>query len=99
MSINTTDIEKKSLEAHVDLCAERYRHLDQRIAAMDNRLDILDRKVDEKIDRVESILEKIISKIEDMQAKRNAQLESWATAIIGGLVALAGTLAYMLYTK
>jgi hypothetical protein len=27
----TTDIEKKSLEAHVELCAERYNALEQRL--------------------------------------------------------------------
>ena len=27
----TTEIEKKSLEAHVELCAERYSSLDQRL--------------------------------------------------------------------
>jgi hypothetical protein len=28
---DTTDIEKKSLEAHVELCAERYRHLELKL--------------------------------------------------------------------
>lgn len=99
MPIVTTDIEKKSLEAHVDLCAERYRHLDQRIEGMDNRLDTLDKKIDEKIDKVESILERIVSKIEEIQIRRNDQLVTWGTAIIGVLVTLVGTLAYLLYTQ
>ena len=30
--MSTTDIEKKNLEAHVELCAERY-------ASLDNKLD------------------------------------------------------------
>ena len=29
--VDTTDIEKKSLEAHVELCAQRYTALEQRI--------------------------------------------------------------------
>jgi len=29
--VDTTDIEKKSLEAHVELCAERYRALELQI--------------------------------------------------------------------
>jgi hypothetical protein len=32
--MDTTDIEKKSLEAHVELCAERYNALDNRIESM-----------------------------------------------------------------
>ena len=29
--VDTTDIEKKSLEAHVELCAERYRFLENKL--------------------------------------------------------------------
>lgn len=99
MAIITTDIEKKSLEAHVDLCAERYRQLDHRIEAMDNRLDVLDKKIDEKIDKMETILERIADKIEEIQVRRNDQLVTWGTAIIGVLITLVGTLAYLLYTQ
>jgi prefoldin subunit 5 len=34
----STDIEKKSLEAHVELCAERYNNLDERLTSLDNRM-------------------------------------------------------------
>jgi len=30
----TTDLERKSLEAHVDLCAQRYRFLEEKILAL-----------------------------------------------------------------
>ena len=36
--INTTSIEKENLEAHVELCAERYKQLN-------NRLEIIETKV------------------------------------------------------
>ena len=38
-SMATTDIEKKSLEAHVELCAERYSNLETKLTNLDNRMD------------------------------------------------------------
>jgi chaperonin cofactor prefoldin len=34
-----TDIEKKSLEAHVELCAERYNSLDTKLNNLEARMD------------------------------------------------------------
>ena len=34
-----SDIEKKSLEAHVDLCALRYGQLDSRLTALEQKVD------------------------------------------------------------
>lgn len=49
----TTDIEKENLEAHVELCAERYKNLDR-------RLNIIEKKV-------ESILSELSSNNKNMQ--------------------------------
>jgi hypothetical protein len=38
----TTDIEKKSLEAHVEICAERYSNLEFKLENLDNRMDKLE---------------------------------------------------------
>jgi hypothetical protein len=35
----TTDLEKQSLEAHVDLCALRYQQLDSRLTKVEQKLD------------------------------------------------------------
>lgn len=35
----TTQLEKESLEAHVDLCALRYGQLDQRLTALEDKVD------------------------------------------------------------
>lgn len=35
----TTDIEKKSLEAHVEICAERYSTLETKLDNLENRMD------------------------------------------------------------
>ena len=38
-SMATTEIEKKSLEAHVELCAERYSNLETKLENLDGRMD------------------------------------------------------------
>ena len=40
--MSTTDIEKKSLEAHVELCAERYSNLENKLEHLDSRMDKLE---------------------------------------------------------
>ena len=36
--MSTTDLEKTNLEAHVDLCSERYKGLHDRLTAIEDRL-------------------------------------------------------------
>jgi hypothetical protein len=36
-----TDIEKENLEAHVELCAERYRQLDSRLGNIETKVQTL----------------------------------------------------------
>lgn len=38
VDIGTTNLEKQSLEAHVDLCALRYQNLDNRLSAVERTL-------------------------------------------------------------
>jgi prefoldin subunit 5 len=37
--MSTTDLERTSLEAHVDLCAIRYEALDKRLTKVEQKLD------------------------------------------------------------
>ena len=37
--LTTTNLEKESLEAHVDLCALRYRNLDERLTNVEQKID------------------------------------------------------------
>ena len=78
----TTEIEKKSLEAHVELCAERYRNLDERLE-----------NLDEKIGAVELIVREVHDMINTMSEKRNAQLINWGAGII---VSLLGSIGWLL---
>ena len=76
-----TDIEKKSLEAHVELCAERYNQLEQRFE-----------HVDSKISSLEVLMREVHDMVAKINEKRNDQIISWGLGIIGGLVALSAYL-------
>jgi predicted nucleic acid-binding Zn-ribbon protein len=51
---NTYDIEKKSLEAHVEICAERYSNLETKLGNLDKRMDSLENHI---VDIKDSITE------------------------------------------
>lgn len=76
-----TEIEKKSLEAHVELCAERYNSLDQRIDA-----------INEKIEKVEQCTNDIRDIMAAHVEKHNDRLIAWGVGIIASLVGTVGWL-------
>ena len=43
--ITTTSLEKQSLEAHVDLCAIRYKNLDERLDKVEEKIDIIHKDI------------------------------------------------------
>lgn len=77
--MDTTDIEKKSLEAHVELCAERYRMLELKIE-----------NVESDIGSVKAMVSEVHVMMQKMAAKQNDRLISWGVGIIGFLVATVG---------
>jgi len=79
---DTTDIEKKSLEAHVELCSERYRALELKFDTVKENLVDLDRVIREVRDLVN-----------DFSEKRNNQILSWGIGIIGVLLAMVSWFA------
>lgn len=74
--VEATEIEKKSLEAHVELCAERYN-------ALEMRLDVLDNK----IGGVATMVKEVKETVSKMAEKNNDRLIAWGIGIIGTLVA------------
>jgi uncharacterized protein YdcH (DUF465 family) len=74
--VEATEIEKKSLEAHVELCAERYNALDEKINNLDGKIASVSKVVCEVRDMISKITE-----------KRNDQLIGWGVGIIGTLSA------------
>lgn len=95
----TTDIEKKNLEAHVELCAERYKSLDGKLDSVERRVTQVEKKLDAKMNAVEAALDEIKSMIVSMQQKRNNQLISWGVGIITTLLSIIGFLAWQVITK
>jgi putative Mn2+ efflux pump MntP len=79
--VDTTDIEKKSLEAHVELCAERYRALELQLDSMIVCIDEI--KADVKI---------VHGMVHQMSEQRNSQLIGWGIGVIGFLTATVGWL-------
>ena len=80
----TTDLEKKSLEAHVDLCAQRYRFLEGKLES-----------VEQKIAKVNEVVEEVHDMINKMSERRNSQLINWGVGIIAALTA---AVAFLLVT-
>jgi hypothetical protein len=80
----TTDLEKKSLEAHVDLCAQRYRFLEQKLDT-----------VEEKILGLNTVIREVHDMVHIMSEKRNDQLINWGLGTIGTLIAV---ISYLLVT-
>jgi chromosome segregation ATPase len=84
----STNIEKQSLEAHVELCAERYEKLD-------NKLEAVTRKVEKLEEHVIAIRESLAGS----GNQQNKQLIVIGTAIIGVLITGIITLTVHLITK
>ena len=80
--VDTTDIEKKSLEAHVELCAERYRMLELKIET-----------VEQEVGQVKHMVTEVHSIVRKMGEKRNDQIITWGIGIIGVLLGIVGWLA------
>lgn len=78
----TTDIEKKSLEAHVELCAERYKFLEQKIIV-----------VADHIDGLRTSMDSIHDSLDNLKNTYSKQLMT-----IGGTIitALLGVIGYLL---
>ena len=74
--VEATEIEKKSLEAHVELCAERYN-------ALEDKLSVLDAK----ISNVSSMVKEVKDCVGKLTEKNNDRLVSWGIGIIGFLTA------------
>ena len=79
--MDTTEIEKKSLEAHVELCAERYRHLELQLDSANSSIG----RLKEMVEEVHAMMHKIVD-------NRNNQLINWGIGTIGFLLATVGWL-------
>jgi chromosome segregation ATPase len=83
-----SELEKESLEAHVDLCSERYTTLVRELKNMGARMEKFEQTLSELRDALISI-----------KTDRQQQLINWGIGIIGVLVSAVGALLFVLLTK
>ena len=81
MANDTTDLEKKSLEAHVDLCAQRYKFLEEKLISLR-----------EDMDELRDTMSDVKTMLTKMSEQRNNQLISWGAGAIGALLLIIGYL-------
>lgn len=74
--VEATEIEKKSLEAHVELCAERYNALEDKMSTMS-----------ENIAHLCIMVAEVKSSVSKLNEKNTDRLINWGIGIIGFLFA------------
>jgi chaperonin cofactor prefoldin len=75
----STDLEKTNLEAHVDLCQQRYQELERRLSRVEWRLD-----------NIENMLQEIKAGIFEAHKAEKSHLLTVAGAIITVLLGVIG---------
>lgn len=86
--VQPTDLEKKNLETHVELCAERYKFLEAKLET-----------VEEKVTGLEKVIREVHDMIQSMSEKRNDQIVNWGLGIIGTLAAIIAWLVMTFVAK
>ena len=82
--MQASELEKKNLETHVELCGERYKFLESKLES-----------VEEKVTGLEVVIREVHDMVQHMGQRRNDQIISWGLGIIGTLVVITG---YLLVT-
>ena len=85
---DTTEIEKKNLEAHVELCAERYRHLETKLET-----------VESKITGLETVIREVHDMMVTIKERKSSQAMSWAIVVITALGATVAWFATQLFDR
>jgi hypothetical protein len=79
--MDSKDIEKKNLEAHVELCAVRYKFIEEKLDAVDDQLV-----------KLATAIGDVKTMMQHMAEKRNTQLISWGLGIMAVMVTIIGHL-------
>jgi 5-bromo-4-chloroindolyl phosphate hydrolysis protein len=80
--METTDIEKKSLETHVELCAQRYKYLEEKLET-----------VEQTVINLNTVVREVHDMVQFMSQKNTDRLINWGVGII---VFLTGIVGYLL---
>ena len=79
--METTDIEKKSLETHVELCAQRYKYLEEKLE-----------NVEQTVINLNAVIREVHDMVQNMSNKHNDRLINWGIGIIVALTGMVGWL-------
>jgi len=79
--METTDIEKKSLETHVELCAQRYKYLEEKLEA-----------VEQNVINLNTVVREVHDMVQTMSQKNTDRLINWGIGIIVFLTGIVGWL-------
>ena len=79
--METTDIEKKSLETHVELCAQRYKYLEEKLET-----------VEQTVINLNTVVREVHDMVQFMSQKNTDRLINWGVGIIVSLIGLVGWL-------
>ena len=90
----TTEIEKKNLEAHVEICAERYKNLEIKLENLDERIDNLDGRMDKFEEHLVDI-KNAVNNTDEKQTSRTISILVTVFGII--LTSLLGIIAHTLF--
>lgn len=80
--METTDIEKKSLETHVELCAQRYKYLEEKLET-----------VEQTVINLNAVVREVHDMVQSMSQRNTDRLINWG---IGIIVSLVGTIGWLL---
>lgn len=82
-----SDIEKKSLEAHVEICAVRYANLETKLTNLEQRMD-----------KMEVYLIGIKDSLEGRMENRSKAVMGWTITVLGILLsAILGYIGHSLF--
>jgi predicted nuclease with TOPRIM domain len=87
------DIEKTSLDAHVTLCSERYRRLEDKFAVLEVRLEKLSSEVADMKTKQQEDMEEIKTLIQQGSDNRFKAIVAGSATIVAALIS---ALAYVI---
>lgn len=93
--MSTTDLEKQSLEAHVDLCAERYGQMKLEL----EQLQAGQMAANDRLDKLQMMIERIDDRLHEKENQALRGIVRVAGSVIFALLGTLGGIAWYLLTS
>ena len=87
-----SDLERQNLEAHVDLCAERYKRLEEKFETLDARLGSLKKDFELLDANMDSKHKELVSMIQESTGSRFKVLVATSVTVIAAILSVLGYL-------